>query len=250
MNKGAIVLFSGGIDSTTALHWALKRFDPLWALVFDYGQLHRIEVEMAKRIAYGLGVGCEVLKLPLAGLLGSALLGDERPIASTLAESRREPGPPSTYVPFRNGIFLAMAAAWAEARGVRDLVCGFHVADSPDYPDTTKAFVRAMEKAIRAGTKAAFGGPAPRIVAPLLGLDKPDIIRLGLGLGADYAYAVSCYAGAERPCGTCSSCRFRARAWKAVGREDPLLTRLRLAESWRVKAPHKMRGEKTGRFYG
>ena len=111
MNKGAIVLFSGGIDSTTALHWALKRFDPLWALVFDYGQLHRIEVEMAKRIAYGLGVGCEVLKLPLAGLLGSALLGDERPIASTLAESRREPGPPSTYVPFRNGIFLALAAA-------------------------------------------------------------------------------------------------------------------------------------------
>jgi 7-cyano-7-deazaguanine synthase len=122
-------------------------------------------------------------------------------------------------VPFRNGIFLALAAAWAEARGVRDLVCGFHVEDSPDYPDTTKAFVRAMEKAIRAGTKAAFGGPAPRIVAPLIGLSKPAIIRLGLRL--------SCYAGAERPCGTCSSCRFRARAWKAVGREDPLLARLR-----------------------
>ena len=84
-----------------------------------------------------------------------------------------------------------------------------------------------MEKAIRAGTRAAFGRPRPRIVAPLLGLGKTDIIRLGLRLGADYAYAVSCYAGAERPCGACTSCRFRARAWKEVGREDPLLARLR-----------------------
>src|SRR5512137_674138 len=89
MNKGAIVLFSGGIDSTTALHWALGKFDPLWALVFDYGQLHRIEVEMAKRIAYNLGIGCEVVKLPLPGLASSSLLGDGRPIADTLDASRR-----------------------------------------------------------------------------------------------------------------------------------------------------------------
>jgi 7-cyano-7-deazaguanine synthase len=84
-----------------------------------------------------------------------------------------------------------------------------------------------MEKAIRAGTKAAFGAPPARVVAPLLGLDKPGIIRLGLRLGADYAHTVSCYAGSERPCGSCPACRFRARAWKALGREDPLLARLR-----------------------
>ena len=168
-----------------------------------------------------------MLKVDLRQIGGSALTDATILLPRSVPRVARRSGPPATYVPFRNGIFLALAAAWAEARGVRDLVCGFHVADSPDYPDTTKAFVRAMEKAVRAGTKAAFGGPAPRIVAPLIGLSKPAIIRLGLRLGADYAYSVSCYAGAERPCGTCSSCRFRARAWKAVGREDPLLARLR-----------------------
>jgi 7-cyano-7-deazaguanine synthase len=175
-----------------------------------------------------LGVPHAVLKVDLRQVGGSALTDPAIPLPrSSRNDTAPRSGPPATYVPFRNGIFLALAAAWAEARGVRDLVCGFHVADSPDYPDTTKGFVRAMEKAVRAGTKAAFGGPAPRIVAPLLGLDKPDIIRLGLRLGADYAHAVSCYAGDERPCGRCTSCRFRARAWKAVGREDPLLVRLR-----------------------
>jgi 7-cyano-7-deazaguanine synthase len=155
------------------------------------------------------------------------LTGPAIPLPRSAKLSARRTGPPATYVPFRNGIFLALAAAWAETRGIRDLVCGFHVADSPDYPDTTKDFVKAMERAVQAGTKAAFGGPKARIVAPLLGLDKPGILRLGLRLGADYVHSVSCYAGAERPCGTCSSCRFRARAWKAVGREDPLIARFR-----------------------
>jgi 7-cyano-7-deazaguanine synthase len=278
-----VVLFSGGLDSTTALAWALRRYDRVHALTFDYGQRHRVEITLARKAARRLGVPQAVLKVDLTPIGGSALTDPAIPLPRSPRRAARPSGPPATYVPFRNGIFLALAAAWAEARGIRDLVCGFHVADSPDYPDTTMAFVKAMEKAIRAGTRAAFGGPAPRIIAPLLGLDKPDIIRLGLGLGADYAYAVSCYAGAERPCGTCSSCRFRARAWKAVGREDPLLARLRLADprieaasrceargvklsslvrrsprtkqmgpdrsARRIRTSHKMRGEKTGRFY-
>lgn len=222
-----VVLFSGGLDSTTALAWALARYDRVHALTFDYGQRHRVEIGLARRAARRLGVPHAVLKVDLTPVGGSALTDPAIPLPRTPRRRRPAAGPPVTYVPFRNGIFLALAAAWAEARGVRDLVCGFHIADSPDYPDTTRAFVRAMTKAIRAGTRAAFGGPGPRIVAPLLGLDKPDIIRLGLRLGADYAHAVSCYAGAERPCGTCTSCRFRARAWKAVGREDPLVVRLR-----------------------
>jgi 7-cyano-7-deazaguanine synthase len=222
-----VVLFSGGLDSTTALAWALRRYARVQALTFDYGQRHRIEIDLARRAARRLGVPHAVLKVDLRQVGGSALTDP----GIALPRSARRPGtpagPPATYVPFRNGIFLALAAAWAEARGMHDLVCGFHVADSPDYPDTTRAFVKAMEKAVRAGTKAAFGGPAPRIVAPLIGLDKAGIIRKGLRLGADYAHSVSCYAGAERPCGTCTSCRFRAEAWKAVGREDPLLARLR-----------------------
>ncbi len=225
--KSCVVLFSGGLDSTTALAWALDRYDDVRALTFDYGQRHRVEVALARRAARRLGVPQAVLKVDLRQIGGSALTDAAIPLPRSARPSRRPPGPPATYVPFRNGVFLALAAAWAEARGVRDLVCGFHVADSPDYPDTTPRFVRAMEQAVRAGTRAARGGPGPRIVAPLLGLDKPDIIRLGLRLGADYSRSVSCYAGAERPCGACSSCRFRDRAWKAVGREDPLLARLR-----------------------
>jgi len=222
-------LFSGGLDSTTALAWALRRYDRVHALTFDYGQRHRVEIALARKAARRLGVPHAVLKVDLRQVGGSALTDAAitLPRAPLRRRASKPAGPPATYVPFRNGIFLAVAAAWAEARGVRDLVCGFHVADSPDYPDTTRAFVKAMEKAVRAGTKAVFGGPAPRIVAPLIGLDKAGIIRLGLSLGADYAQAVSCYAGAERPCGACTSCRYRAEAWKAVGREDPLLARLR-----------------------
>lgn len=220
-------MFSGGIDSTTALHWALKKFSPLWALIFDYGQLHRIEVEMAKRIAYGLGVGCEVVKLPLQGLLSSALLADgDLPIAASLAASRREPGPPSTYVPFRNGIFLALAAAYAESRGCRHLVTGFNAIDIPDYPDTTEAFTRKMQAAINQGTSAAKVGPRFKVHAPLARLSKKEIIVLGCKLGVDYAHSLSCYRGAELPCGRCPSCDIRARAFAELGRQDPLLERL------------------------
>ena len=222
-----VVLFSGGLDSTTALTWALARYDRVHALTFDYGQRHRVEVALARKAARKLGVAYSVLKVDLRQIGGSALTDAAIPLPRFARLPKKAPGPPVTYVPFRNGIFLALAAAWAEARGVRDLVCGFHVADSPDYPDTRLPFVRAMEKAIRAGTKASFGGPKLRVVAPLLRLSKPDIIRKGLALGADFSYSVSCYSGAEHPCGRCSACRFRARAWKAIGREDPLLARLR-----------------------
>lgn len=225
--KSCVVLFSGGLDSTTALAWARSRYDDVQALTFDYGQRHRVEIAMARKTARRAGVPLTILKVDLRPVGGSALTDARIPLPRPPRRPPAPAGPPATYVPFRNGIFLALAAAWAEARGIRDLVCGFHVEDSPDYPDTTREFVKAMERAVRAGTRAAFGGPRPRIVAPLLGLSKADIIRLGLGLGADYSYSVSCYAGAERPCGACSSCRFRARAWKAVGREDPLLARLR-----------------------
>ncbi len=225
--RSCVVLFSGGLDSTTALAWARTKYDHVHALTFDYGQRHRLEIGLARRAARRLGVPHAVLKVDLRPIGGSALTDSRIPLPRAARASRPRSGPPATYVPFRNGIFLALAAAWAEARGVEDLVCGFHVEDSPHYPDTTGAFVKAMEKAVRTGTKAVFGAPRPRIVVPLLGLSKTAIIRLGLGLGADYSLSVSCYAGTERPCGTCSSCRFRARAWKAVGREDPLLARLR-----------------------
>ncbi len=219
-----VVLFSGGLDSTTALAWALRRYDRVSALSFDYGQRHRVELRLARRATRGLGIPHEVLKVDLARIGGSALTDPAIPVPRP-KRLRLSPAAPATYVPFRNGIFLALAAAWAEARGVRDLVCGFNVVDSPAYPDTRRAFVRAMERAVNLGTRAAAGGPRTRIVAPFLGLRKADIIRLGLKLGVDYARAITCYAGGEAPCGTCSACRLRARAWRQVGRPDPLVAR-------------------------
>jgi len=222
-----VVLFSGGIDSTTALHWALGKFDPVRALTFDYGQRHRVEVGMAERAASSLGVACDVGRLPLRDLLRSALLDDGRPIPPSLAASRLEPGPPSTYVPFRNGIFLALAAAYGETRSCRHLVTGFNAIDTPDYPDTTADFRRKMQAAINQGTSAAKGGVRFRVHAPLLAMSKKEIIALGIKLGADYSHSVSCYRGGEIPCGRCPSCDIRARAFAELGRCDPLLERLR-----------------------
>jgi 7-cyano-7-deazaguanine synthase len=227
MNKGAVVLFSGGIDSTTALYWARGKFNPLRALIIDYGQQHRIEVEMAKKIATRLGVAFAVVNLPLRNLLSSALLADGRPIPSSLAESRKGPGLPSTYVPFRNGIFLALAAAVGESLSCRHLVSGFNSIDSPDYPDTTVSFSKKMAAAINQGTSAGKGGAKFRIHTPLINLNKKEIIALGLSLGVDYSYSLSCYRGLEVPCGRCPSCDIRARAFGQLGMEDPLLVRLK-----------------------
>ena len=227
MNKGAIVLFSGGIDSTTALYWARNKFDPVRALVFDYGQQHRIEVAMAKKVAAGLKVDCDVVPLPLRGLLRSALLADGLPIPGSLAEARGLPGLPATYVPFRNGIFLALAAAVAESHGSRHLVTGFNSIDTPDYPDTSERFSRKMAAAINEGTAASRGGPRFKVHAPLVRLSKKEIIALGFELGADYSHAVSCYRGSELPCGRCPSGDIRARAFADLGRVDPLIERLR-----------------------
>ncbi|MBN1939517.1 MAG: 7-cyano-7-deazaguanine synthase QueC [Candidatus Aminicenantes bacterium] len=222
------VLFSGGLDSTTALYWALSRSRKVQALTFDYGQRHRVEIRAARAIARRLGVRHTILKIDLIRIGGSALTDPN----IAVPKFRRVPrlhgssAPPPTYVPFRNGIFLSLAAAWAETQGVRELVCGFNIVDSPEYPDTRPAFVRAMERAIRAGTSAAFGRTGLKIRAPFLNLKKSDIIGIGLALGADYSRSITCYAGNEKPCGACSACLLRARAFKEVGTADPLITRL------------------------
>jgi len=226
MNSCA-VLFSGGLDSTTALSWACRRYDEVRALTFDYGQRHRVEIAMARKISRRLGIPQVVLKVDLAQIGGSSLTDMNIPVPGHGKPSGSPGGPPSTYVPFRNGVLLSLAAAWAESRSITDIVCGFHVLDSPDYPDTREDFVRAMEKAVNKGTKAACGGPRMRIRAPFIRMNKSQIIREGLRLGTDYSFSVSCYSGTERPCGTCPACALRRKAWKEAGLEDPLLRRLR-----------------------
>ena len=223
----ALVLFSGGIDSTTALYWALRRYDRVLPVIFDYGQRHRVEINMARKTARRLRLDPRLIKVDLRQIGGSALTDEKIKVPAFKQAEEIKEGLPVTYVPFRNGIFIGLAAALAETIDISHVVCGFNVIDSPNYPDTTGSFVRAMEKAINEGTGARLKGKKLRIIAPFLKMKKSDIIRLGLSLGADYSYSVSCYAGGEIPCGRCSSCLLRARAWQEVGEKDHLLVRLK-----------------------
>ena len=220
----ALVIFSGGLDSTTALYWALERFDEVCALTFSYGQRHALEVEMAGKIAQRAGVKHCILEIDMAQIGGSALTDPSLEIP--LDREPTEGGIPVTYVPFRNGVFLSLAAAWAEARGIRHLVGGWNAVDFSGYPDCREEFLKAMERAINLGTKAGVEGEGFVIHAPLIHLTKSQIIALGLSLGADYSWSISCYQGGEVPCGRCDSCILRARGWKRLGITDHLIDRL------------------------
>lgn len=231
--ESCLVLFSGGIDSTTALYWARSRYQNVQALTFDYGQKHRIEIELSKKLARKIRIPQKILRIDLKQIGGSCLTDESIPVpaapacsASSYPDSDAPPEPPSTYVPFRNGIFLSMSAAWAEVKNIARIVCGFNTIDSPNYPDTRLPFVKAAEKAINLGTKAAFGAPKIQILAPFIHMKKSEIIKTGLSLGADYSYSVSCYSGGEIPCSACSSCSLRQKAWEEAGAEDHLILRL------------------------
>ena len=224
--KKSIVLFSGGIDSTTAIYWALERYEKVFALTFDYGQRNRIELDMAGKVAQKLSVPQKILRVNLKQIGGSSLTDTKLSLPQYERMEEIEEGLPSTYVPFRNGIFLALAAAWAEVVGIKEIVCGFNVIDSPNYPDTRKQFVQAMQEAINLGTKASLSPEKIQIIAPFLKMKKSDIIKEGLSLNVDYSFAISCYCGEEIPCQKCSSCVLRQKAWEEVGLQDPLILRL------------------------
>ncbi|MQY61558.1 7-cyano-7-deazaguanine synthase QueC [bacterium] len=224
--KKSIVLFSGGLDSTTAIYWALERYEKVFALTFDYGQRNRIELDMAGKVAQKLSVPQKILRVDLKQIGGSSLTDTKLSLPQYERMEESEEGLPSTYVPFRNGIFLALAAAWAEVVGIKEIVCGFNVIDSPNYPDTRKQFVQAMQEAINLGTKASLSPEKIKIIAPFLKMKKSDIIKEGLSLNVDYSFAISCYCGEEIPCQKCSSCVLRQKAWEEVGLQDPLILRL------------------------
>ena len=226
MNKRALLLFSGGVDSTTALYWAKEKFDSILPVIVDYSQKHNIEVEFAKKICSKNFMDFKVINFSLKNILRSSLIDNDRSIPVSLAESKDEVGIPFTYVPFRNGIFLSLAAGIAESEGIGNIITGFNLIDTPDYPDTTEQFARKMEDAINEGTSASVTGKKIKIHTPLIKLKKSEIIELGLELGADYSYSISCYRGEESPCLKCPSCDIRERAFREVGITDPLIERL------------------------
>jgi 7-cyano-7-deazaguanine synthase len=224
MEKRAVVLLSGGLDSATAA--ALARHDgwTLYALTVRYGQLHAIEIEAARRVAARLGVARHVeLDVDLRAFGGSALVG-EGPVPKS-EDGTIGSGVPATYVPARNTVLLSLALAWAEVLGAERIVVGVNAIDYSGYPDCRPEFIAAFEYLAGLATKAGASGRPLHVWTPLQQLTKAGIIRLGQQLGLDYALTHSCYdpLPGGRPCGQCDSCILRARGFAEAGIVDPLL---------------------------
>ncbi len=220
----AVVLFSGGLDSTTILAIAkAEKFD-VHALTISYGQRHSVEIDAARRIAVAGGVARHiVLEIDLTKFGGSALTADIA-VPKGRSEGDMATGIPVTYVPARNTVFLSLALAWAEALGAFDIFIGVNALDYSGYPDCRPEFIAAFESTARLATKAGVEGAGSiRIHAPLIDLTKQAIIEKGLALGVDYGATVSCYdpGPTGAPCGNCDACQLRAKGFRDAGLADP-----------------------------
>ncbi|OGS06464.1 MAG: 7-cyano-7-deazaguanine synthase QueC [Elusimicrobia bacterium RIFOXYA12_FULL_51_18] len=222
--KKAVVLFSGGLDSTTALCWAMSRGCVCEAVSFDYGQRHKRETLSARRIARMLGVKLYEIKLVFPWLGVSSLVDPEKRLPD-LGLSKIGAGKtiPSTYVPGRNLVFASIGVSLADAVGAGAVVMGPNVIDYSGYPDCRPEFYSALEKAVAAGTREGAAGRKIKLLTPLIRLSKKEIIKLALKLKAPLKYSWSCYAGGSRPCGSCDSCKLRTKGFKDAGIPDPAL---------------------------
>jgi 7-cyano-7-deazaguanine synthase len=217
--KPAVILLSGGLDSATVLAIARAAGYACHALSLDYGQRHTAELAAAARVAASLGaVEHRIIRIGLGDIGGSALTD-----ASIAVPESPSAGIPVTYVPARNTVMLALALAWAEVLGSRDLFIGVNAVDYSGYPDCRPEFIAAFERMAKLATRAGVEGAQLRVHAPLQHLSKAQIVRRGLELGVDYAQTVSCYqADAEGlACGRCDSCRLRREGFRAAGIPDP-----------------------------
>ncbi len=217
--KPAVILLSGGLDSATVLAIAREAGYACHTLSLDYGQRHHAELAAAARVAASLGaVEHRVIRIGLGDIGGSALTD-----ASIAVPESPTAGIPVTYVPARNTVMLALALAWAEVLGARDLFIGVNAVDYSGYPDCRPEFIAAFEQMANLATRAGVEGARLRVHAPLQHLSKAQIIQRGLALGVDYAQTVSCYQAdaAGLACGRCDSCRLRQEGFRAAGIPDP-----------------------------
>ena len=223
--RRAVCLLSGGLDSTTCLAVAKSEGYSTYALSFDYGQRHRVELDAAARVATAMGAARHVtLRLDLRAFGGSALT-DEIAVPKHERVEELEHGIPITYVPARNTIFLSCALGWAEVLGAYDIFLGVNAIDYSGYPDCRPEFIRAFEETARLATKAGVeNGRGFRIHTPLIDLTKAGIVRLGARLNVDFRLTHSCYdpTSGNLPCGHCDSCLLRRKGCADAGLEDPL----------------------------
>lgn len=221
----AVVLLSGGMDSTTTAAIAQSRGFDVHALSFRYGQRHALELEAARRVVERLGIRRHVtLDIDLREFGGSALTGDT-PVPKDTPAERIGQDIPATYVPARNTIFLSFALSWAEVLGAGDIFIGANALDYSGYPDCRPEFIRKFEELATLATRAGVEGTARfQIHAPLIALTKAAIIRRGISLGVDYGQTHSCYDPTPegRACGTCDSCQLRLRGFREAGLTDPV----------------------------
>lgn len=218
-DRKAVVLVSGGLDSTTVLAMARGQGFRCYTLSFDYGQRAQGELAAARRCSEQLGAEQhKVVKLDLRTIGGSALTDD-----SISVPEEQTTGIPVTYVPARNTIFLSIALGWAEVLDAQDIFIGVNAVDYSGYPDCRPEYIEAFEKMANLATKAGVEGKHLRINKPLIDLTKAEIIREGLAAGVDYALTVSCYQATDEglACGKCDSCRLRKAGFEQAGVADP-----------------------------
>lgn len=220
--KKAVCLFSGGLDSTTALYAARAEGYETSAVTIHYGQLHEREIEFAKQTAAALKIPHYLIPLSMPWG-GSSLLDRKITMPSGRSENEMEKDIPNTYVPARNSVFLALAVSCAEAVGAEAVFIGANALDYSGYPDCRPDFFEAFEEVVRRGTKAGVEGRKIEIKAPLLKLSKKEIIQLAGKLSVPLEKTWSCYKGSASPCGECDSCRLRAKGFREAGIEDPLI---------------------------
>jgi 7-cyano-7-deazaguanine synthase len=219
----AIVLLSGGMDSATSLYWARSQGFQCRALSFDYGQRHAVELAFAERLARKAGCPWDLVRFRLPWTKTSSLLDRKKAVPHHRPSRIGQGGIPSTYVPARNTIFLSFALAACDATGAEAIVIGANAIDYSGYPDCRPVYFSAFKGVARTGTKQGVDGQAPRILTPLLRLDKRRIAKLGARLRVPFELTWSCYGGGRAPCGKCDACLLRAKGFEEARLFDPLL---------------------------
>jgi 7-cyano-7-deazaguanine synthase len=225
MTKKAVVLLSGGLDSTTVLAIAKAEGFVIYAMSFRYGQRHAMELESARRVVESIGVEKHlIVDIDLRSIGGSALT-DEIEVPKERSNEAMNSGIPVTYVPARNTVFLSFALAWAETLNAENIFLGVNALDYSGYPDCRPEYIEAYESMANLATKAGVeGGMRLKIHTPLIALTKAEIIKTGIALGVDYSLTHSCYDPVAEglACGRCDSCLLRRKGFAEAGASDPL----------------------------